>query len=113
MFSKRPHGDGTLSRSKRSIESGSTPKSPFVDGNAEYRFSIFRKKNIIYGRSVVLHLNIPLMIESVDLKYFLQVKEHIYPDLAILFYSNISFSNNLIHSRVDSTDINMHMNVFA
>jgi len=45
------------------------------------------------------HLNLAPILRPNSLEYLVTIKEQIYPDLVHLFYSNLSFSGNIIHSR--------------
>jgi len=75
------------------------------------------KKKVIFGRSVVIsdfrHLNLASILENNSLQYFILIKEQVYPNVVILFYSNMSFEDNVIHFRVGKHEINIPMKVFA
>ena len=107
--------------SKRSrSEKGKTPKSsstPFVSQNESYRYAQISSKNVISGRTVVLsdfeHLNLANFLGSSSLENFVTIKEPVYPELVRYFYSNLSFEQNHIKSRVMGRDINISLQKFA
>ena len=41
------------------------------------------------------------------------IKEQVYPNLVAIFYSNLSFQGNVIHSHVKNVDINISLEIFA
>jgi len=59
------------------------------------------------------HLNIAQILRANSLEYFVTIKEKVYPDLVHLFYSNLSCSGNIIHSRVKDVNINLSLEIFA
>ena len=98
-------------------EKGKTPESssnPFFSQNASYRFSAIHNKTVISGRTVVLgdfeHLNLTAILRTSSLEHFVTIKEPVYPKLVHYFYSNLSFQNNHIRSRVIGKDINIFLN---
>ena len=94
--------------SKRSrSEKGKTPESssnPFISQNVSHRFFIIHNKIVLAGRTVVLgdfkHLNLANILGTSSLEHFVTIKEPVYPELVHYFYSNLSFQNNHIRSRV-------------
>ena len=107
--------------SKRSSSvKGKAPESsfnPFVSQNASYRFSAIHNKPVISDRTVVLgnfeHLTLADILSTSSLEHFVTIKEHVYPELVHYFYSNLSFQNNHIRSRVLGKDINISLDKFA
>ena len=74
-------------------------------------------KHDISGRSVVLanfeHLNLPPILITNSLDYFVTIKEQVYSELVQNFYSNLAFQNNRIQSRVKDVDMNITLERFA
>ena len=48
-----------------------------------------------------------------SLEYFVTIKEPIYPELVHYFYSNLSFQDNHVRSRVLDKNINISLDKFA
>ena len=107
--------------SKRSkSEKGKTPKSssnPFISQNASHRYSFIHNKPVISGRTVVFadfeHLILATILSTSSLEHFVTIKEPVYPELVHFFYSNLSFQNNHIRSRVLDKDINISLEKFT
>ena len=59
------------------------------------------------------HLNLTNILGTSSLEHFVSVKEPVYPELVHYFYSNLSFQNNHIRSRVLGKDINISLDKFA
>jgi len=88
-----------------------------VSQNASYRYAIISTKNVNSGRTVVLsdfeHLNLTTILGSSSLENFVTIKEPVYPALVQYFYSNLSFEQNHIKSRVLGKDIDISLQQFA
>ena len=112
MSSKRPRIENF-----RQPESSSRTKSAFVSENAMYKHFIICNKNVISDRCVVLadfdHLDLTPILKTSSLNHFVTIKVQVYPDLVQYFYSNLSFVNNHIKSRVKHADINISLERFA
>jgi len=65
------------------------------------------------GRTVVLsdfeHLNLATIPGSSSLENFVTIKELVHPTLVQYFYSNLSFEQNHIKSRVMGRDIDISL----
>ena len=59
------------------------------------------------------HLNLANILGSSSLENFVTIKEPVYPELVHYFYSNLSFQQNHIKSRVMGRDINISLEKFA
>ena len=59
------------------------------------------------------HLNFANILSTSSLEHFVTIKEPVYPELVHYFYSNLSFQNNHIRSRVLGKDINIFLDKFA
>ena len=59
------------------------------------------------------HLNLANILSTSSLEHFVTLKEPVYPELVHYFYSNLSFQNNHIRSRVLGKDINIFLDKFA
>jgi len=59
------------------------------------------------------HLNLFVILSTSSLEHFITIKKPIYPELVHYFYSNLSFQNNHIRSRVLGKDINISLDKFA
>ena len=59
------------------------------------------------------HLNLTNILSTSSLEHFVTMKELVYPELVHYFYSNLSFQNNHIRSRVLGKDINIFLDKFA
>ena len=55
------------------------------------------------------HLNLANILGSSSLENFVTIKEPVYHELVRYFYSNLSFEQNLIKSRVMGRDINISL----
>jgi len=107
--------------SKRSrTEKGKQPESstnPFVSQNVSHRFSIIHNKYVISGRIVVFasfeHINLVQILNTSSLEHLITIKEPVHPGLVHYFYSNLSFKDNHIRSRVLGKDINISLDKFA
>ena len=105
---------------KSKSEKGKTPESssnPFISQNASHRYTIIHTKNVISGMTVVLsdfeHLNLANILGSSSFEQFVTMKEPAYPELVHYFYSNLSFQQKHIRSRVTGRDINISLEKFA
>ena len=114
--SKRSHTN-KHDKSKKSYPKPRSFNNQFVSSHAQFKYTMKCKKLVIFDRSVVIskfrHLNLASILENNSLQYFILIKEQVYPNVVILFYSNLSFEDNVIHSRVGNYEINMPMKVFA
>jgi len=107
--------------SKRSRSGkGKTPESSsnlFVSQNTSHRFFVIHNKHVISGRTVVLadfgYLNLVAVLSTSSLEQLVTIKEPVYPELVYYFYSNLSFQNDHIRSRVLGKDINIFLEQFA
>ena len=67
--------------------------------------------HVISGRTVVLadfeHLNLANILNTSSLEYLVSIKESVYLELVHYFYSNLTFQNNHVKSRVLGKDINI------
>ena len=92
----------------KQAESSSIPKNVFVSENALYKHSIISNKHVILVRCRVLadfeHLNLSPILRTSPLEYFVTIKGQVYPELVQYFYSNLSFHDNHIKSRVKNVD---------
>ena len=59
------------------------------------------------------YLNLAAILDTSSLEHFVSIKEPVYPELVHYFYSNLSFQNNHIRSRVLGRDINISLDKFA
>ena len=59
------------------------------------------------------YLNLVAILSTISLEHFVTIKEPIYSELVHYFYSNLSFQNNHITSRVLGKDINISLEKFA
>ena len=59
------------------------------------------------------HLNLANILSISSLENFITIKEPVYPELVHYFYSNLSFHNYHIRSRVMGKDINISFEKFA
>jgi len=59
------------------------------------------------------HLNLTNILRSSSLEDFVTIKEPVYPELVRYFYSNLSFEQHHIRSRVMGKDINISLENFA
>jgi len=55
------------------------------------------------------HLDLTIILKTSSLDHFVTIKEQVYPELVQYFYSNLSFVNNHIKSRVKDVDINISL----
>ena len=55
------------------------------------------------------HLNLATILGSSYLENFVTIKEHVYPALVQYFYSNLTFEQNHIKSRVLGKDIDISL----
>ena len=98
----------------KQLESSS---NPFIFQNASHRFSVFHNKHVISGRTVMLadfeHLNLATILNTSSLEHLVTIKEPIYSELVHYFYSNLTFQNNHVRSRVLGKDINISLDRFA
>ena len=89
----------------------------FVSQKASYKYFIIHHKHVISGRIVVLidfdHLNLAQILRTSSLKYPVTIKEPVYSELVLYFYSNLSFHTNHIRSRVKGIDIDLSLEKFA
>ena len=72
---------------------------------------------MIFGRTVVLadfeHLNLANILNTSSLEYLAIIKEHVHPELVHYFYSNLTFQDSHIRSRVLDKDTNISLDRFA
>jgi len=108
-----------MSKRARS-EKGKQPESssnPFISQNASHKFSVIHNKHVISGRTVVLadikHLNLASILNTSSLEHFVSIKDPVYPKLVHYFYSNLTFQNSHVKSRVLGKDINISLDRFA
>ena len=108
-----------MSKRARS-QKGKQPESssnPFISQNISHRFSIILNKHVDSGRAVVLadfwHLNLASILNTSFLEYLITIKEPVYLELVHYFYSNLTFQNNHVRSRVLGKDINISLDRFA
>ena len=59
------------------------------------------------------HLNLATILGSSSLENFVTIKEPVYPALVLYFYSNLTFEQNHIKSRVMGKDIDISLQQFA
>jgi len=59
------------------------------------------------------HINLAAILSTSSLEHFVTIKKPVYPELVHYFYSNQSFQNNHIRSRVLGKDINIFLDKFA
>jgi len=104
-----------MSKRARS-EKGKQPEpssNPFVSQNSSHRFSVIQNKHAISSRNIVLadfeHLDLANILNTSSLEYLVSIKEPVYPELVHYFYSNLTFQNNHVRSRVLSKDINISL----
>ena len=75
---KRPRGDP--SKTKKTTKSESSTISTFVSEQAKSRFNIFRRKNVISGRFVVIgdfdHFNLAQILEPHNLRVFFHQRKY-------------------------------------
>ena len=95
----------------------SRSKSLFVSKNAKFKHSVICKKNVISDHLVVLadfeHLNLANILISNSLEYSVTIREQVYPELVQVFYSNLTFDDNRIQSRLKGVDINISVERFG
>ena len=81
------------------------------------RFSVIHNKHVISGRTVVLsdfeHLNLAAILSTSSLEHLVKIKKPLYPELVHYFYSNLSFQNDHIRSRVLGKDVNISLERFV
>jgi len=97
-------------------EKGKQPElssNPFVSQNASHRFSVIHNKHVISGRTVVLpdfeHLNLANILNMSSLEHLVTIKEPVYSEFVHYFYSNLTFQNNHVRSRILGKDINIFL----
>ena len=59
------------------------------------------------------HLDLANILNTSSLKYLVTTKEPVYPELVHYFYSNLTFQNNFIRSKVLVKDINIFLDRFV
>jgi len=59
------------------------------------------------------HLNLAQILRANSLEHLITIKEQVYPELIYMFYSTLSFRENIIHSRVKIFDIDISLEEFA
>jgi len=59
------------------------------------------------------YLNLVAILSTSSLEQLVTIKEPVYPELVHYFYSNLSFQNDHIRSRVLGKDINIFLERFA
>ena len=101
----------------RRVNNPNPHQSPFVYRNTSHRFSVIHNKHVVSSRTVVLadfeHLNLANILNTSSLEYLVTIKEPVYPKLVYYFYSNLTFQNNHIRSRVLGKDINISLDRLA
>ena len=55
------------------------------------------------------HLNLATILSTSSLEEFVKIKEPVYPELIHYFYSNLTFQNNHVRSRVLGKDMNISL----
>jgi len=82
-----------------------------------YKHSIICNKPVISGQCVILsdfdHLDLTAILKTGFLEHFVAIKEEVYPELFQYFYSNLSFVNNHVKSRIKDVDINIFLERFV
>jgi len=78
---------------------------------------VIHNKHVISGKTVVLadfeHLNLVSILNTCSLEHLITIKESVYPQLLHYFYSNLTFQNNHVRSRVLGKNINISLDRFA
>ena len=78
---------------------------------------LFITKIVNSGRAIILadfdHLNLTQILGTSSLAYLVTIKEFVYPEIVHYFYSNLSFHNNNIRTKVRGIDINLSLEKFA
>ena len=59
------------------------------------------------------HLNLASILNTCSLEHLVTINEPVYPELVYYFYSNLTFQNNHVRSRVLGKDINTSLYRFA
>ena len=59
------------------------------------------------------HLNLANILSTSSLENCVTIKEPVYPELVYYFYSNLSFQNDHIRSKVLGKNINIFLDKFA
>ena len=59
------------------------------------------------------HLNLAIILSTSSLEHLVTIKELVYPELVHYFYSNMTFQNNHVRSRVLGKNINFSLDRFA
>ena len=58
------------------------------------------------------HLNLAQILRTNSLEHFVMIKQQVYLELVYIFYSNLSFRENIIHSRVKIFDFDVSLEGF-
>jgi len=91
--------------------------NPFISQNISHRVSVIHNKHVTSGRTVVLadfeHLNLASILNTNYLEYLVTIKELVYPERVHYFYSNMTFQNNHVRSRILEKDINISLDRYA
>ena len=78
---------------------------------------MIHNKHVISGKTVVLadfeHLNLATVLNTSSLEYLVTIKELVYSELVNYFYSNLTFQNNHVKSRILGKDINISLDRFG
>jgi len=78
---------------------------------------VIHNKHVISGRTIVFanfeHLNLASILNTCSLEHLVTIKEPVYPERVPYFYSNLTFQNNHVRSRVLGKDINISLDRFA
>jgi len=73
---------------KKSYAKPRSSNNQFVSSHAQFKYTMLCKKQVIFGRSVVIsdfrHLNLASILENNSLQYFILIKEKVYPNVVIL-----------------------------
>ena len=59
------------------------------------------------------HLNLATVLNTSSLEYLVTIKELVYPERVHYFYSNMTFQNNHVRSRILEKDINISLDRFV
>ena len=108
-MSKRPRSE----KGKQLEPSSET----FISQNTSHRFSVIHNKHVISSRTVLIadfeHLNLANILNTSSIEYLVTIKEPVYPELVHYFYSNLTFQNNHVRSRVLGKHINIFLDRFS
>ena len=78
---------------------------------------MIHNKYVIPGRTAGLadfeHVNLARILNTSFLEYLVTIKESVYSELVYYFYSNLTFQNNHVISRILAKDINISLDWFT